>query len=117
MDLPLTDDICRFRNKPLSFLARYVRRRRLAHGVIILAVLGAVTCSVSTQYGVKVLVDVLSREPGQGGSPWLAFAILVSFVAADNLLWRVASWIASLHLVQEACGLRSEPFRHLICHA
>ncbi len=117
MDLPLTDDICRFRNRPLSFLARYVRRRPLAHGVIILAVLGAVTCSVSTQYGVKFLVDVLSRQPGQGGSPWLAFAILVSFVAADNLLWRVASWIASLAFVKVTGDLRSELFRHLIGHA
>ena len=117
MDLPLTDDICRFRNRPLSFLARYVRRRPLAHGVIILAVLCAVTCSVSTQYGVKFLVDVLSREPGQGGSPWLAFAILVSFVAADNLLWRVASWIASHAFVKVTGDLRSELFRHLIGHA
>jgi ATP-binding cassette subfamily B protein len=117
MDLPLTDDICRFRNRPLLFLARYVRRRPLAHGVIILAVLGAVTCSVSTQYGVKFLVDVLSREPRQGGSPWLAFAILVSFVAADNLLWRVASWIASLAFVKVTGDLRSELFRHLIGHA
>ena len=117
MDLPLTDDICRFRNRPLSFLARYVRRRPLAHGAIILAVLGAVTCSVSTQYGVKFLVDVLSREPRQGGSPWLAFAILVSFVAADNLLWRVASWIASHAFVKVTGDLRSELFRHLIGHA
>jgi ATP-binding cassette subfamily B protein len=117
MDLPLTDDICRFRNRPLAFLARYVRRRPLAHGVIILAVLGAVTCSVSTQYGVKFLVDVLSREPRQGGSPWLAFALLVSFVAADNLLWRVASWIASHAFVKVTGDLRSELFRHLIGHA
>src|SRR3984957_8901028 len=110
MDLPLTDDICRFRNRPLSFLARYVRRRRLAHGVIILAVLGAVTCSVSTQYGVKFHVDVLSREPGQGGSPWLAFAILVSFVAADNLLWRGARWVARLAFVKGSGGLRCAIF-------
>src|SRR3984957_12729207 len=99
MDLPLTDDICRFRNRPLAFLARYVRRRPLAPGVIILAVLGAVTCSVSTQYGVKFLVDVLSREPRQGGSPWLAFALLVSFVAAGNLLQRVARRQAEAPLV------------------
>src|ERR1700722_7216330 len=117
MDLPLTDDICRFRNRPLSFLARYVRRRPLAHGVILLAVLGAVTCSVSTQYGVKRLVDALSQAPGQGGGPWLAFAILVSFVAADNLLWRVASWVASHSFVKVTGDLRSELFRHLTGHA
>ena len=86
------EDICRYRHRPGSFIARYVSRRPMAHAVILIAVIGAVTCSVSTQYGVKFLVDVLSRQPGRDGSPWFAFALLVSFVAADNLLWRVASW-------------------------
>jgi ATP-binding cassette subfamily B protein len=113
----LTEDICRYRDRPLAFFARYIRRRPLAHTVILLAVLGAVTCSVSTQYGVKFLVDSLSQQPGQGGSPWLAFAILVSFVAADNLLWRVASWVASYTFVNVTGDLRSELFRYLTGHA
>ena len=33
--------------------------------VIVSAVLGAVACSVSTQYGVKFLVDALSAGPAQ----------------------------------------------------
>src|SRR5262249_5977620 len=89
----------------------------VTHAVILLAVLGAVACSVSTQYGVKFLVDTLSEDPGKGRSPWLAFAILVSFVAADNLLWRVASWIASYTFVNVTGDLRSELFRHLTGHA
>jgi ATP-binding cassette, subfamily B, bacterial len=101
----------------MLFFARYVRRRALAHGVIILAVLGAVTCSVSTQYGVKFLVDALSGAPERSAGPWFAFAMLVSFVAADNLLWRVASWIASHVFVKVTGDLRSEMFRHLTGHA
>jgi ATP-binding cassette, subfamily B, bacterial len=115
--LPLTEDICRYRDQPLRFFLRYVGRRPLAHAVILLAVLGAVTCSVSTQYGVKRLVDALSAGPGQGGAPWFAFLILVSFVAADNLLWRVASWVASYAFVKVTGDLRSELFRHLTGHS
>jgi len=85
--------------------------------VILMAVLGAVACSVSTQYGVKFLVDVLSKSPGGDGSPWLAFAVLVLCVAADNFLWRVASWIASRTFVQVTGDVRSELFRHLTGHA
>jgi ATP-binding cassette subfamily B protein len=109
-------DLCRYRDRPFAFLARYVKRRAFAHAVILLAVLGAVTCSVSTQYGVKRLVDALSHSGARGGA-WYAFAFLVSFVAADNLLWRLASWIASNAFVKVTGDLRSELFRHLTGHA
>ena len=115
--LPLTEELCCFRDRPVAFFVRYVERRSLAHAVILLAVLGAVTCSVSTQYGVKRLVDALSQAPGRDGGPWLAFVILVSFVAADNFLWRIASWVASHVFVKVTGDLRSELFRHLTGHA
>ncbi|MBS0525433.1 MAG: ABC transporter ATP-binding protein [Proteobacteria bacterium] len=111
------DDICRYRGQPLRFLWRHARRRPIAHAVILLAVLGAVACSVSTQYGVKFLVDVLSEGPERAGSPWLAFSVLVLCVAADNFLWRIASWVASKTFVKVTGDVRSELFRHLTGHA
>ncbi len=69
----------------------------LRHFVILTSVLAAVGCSVGTQYGVKVLVDCLSRGAAHA-SPWVAFALLCSLIAADNLLWRVAGWIAGASL-------------------
>jgi len=113
----LKDDLCRYADRPLAFLARYIGRHRLLHIVIVTAVLAAVACSVSTQYGVKLLVDSLSPTAGQGVSPWTAFAVLVSFIAADNLLWRVASWNASYAFVDVTGDLRSDLFRHLTGHA
>ena len=107
----------RYANRPLAFFGRYVRRRWPTHLAILLAVLGAVTCSVSTQYGIKVLVDTLSGGPEGPGRPWHAFAVVVGFVAADNLLWRVASWIASYTFVHVSGDLRSDLFRHLTGHA
>jgi ATP-binding cassette, subfamily B, bacterial len=101
----------------LAFLARYIGRHRRRHIVIVLAVLGAVACSVSTQYGVKLLVDSLSTTPGYGYGPWTAFAMLVSFIVADNLLWRVATWNASYAFVDVTGDLRSDLFRHLTGHA
>jgi ATP-binding cassette subfamily B protein len=110
------DSLSPYAERPIAFLLRYVRRRSVAHTAIVLAVVGAVACSVSSQYGVKFLVDVLS-----GGSPsdaiWLAFAFLVSLIAADNLLWRLAGWIASHAFVGVTGDLRSELFRHLTGHA
>ncbi len=110
------DRLTDYAKRPISFLLRYVRQRKLAHSAILLAVVSAVACSVSTQYGVKFLVDTLSVGPG-GNSVWIAFGLLVSLIAADNLLWRLAGWIASHAFVGVTGDLRSELFRHLTGHA
>jgi len=108
-------DLCHYASRPLSFIFRYLRLRPLAHGAILAAVLGAVICSVSTQYGVKFLVDTLSR--GAGASVWTAFFLLGGLIAADNLLWRLASWIANYTFVAVTGDLRRDLFRHLTGHS
>jgi len=105
-----------YADRPLAFLLRYVRRKALSHAAILTAVVAAVVCSVSTQYGVKFLVDTLAAGPGNSGV-WLAFAVLVSLIAADNLLWRIGGWIASHAFVAVTGDLRSDLFRHVMGHA
>src|SRR5262249_10088622 len=93
------DNLCRFADRPIAFFVHYVRMRPISHALIAAGVLAAVSCSVSTQYGVNFLVDTLS---GRGGTPsqvWTAFTLLVPLITADNLLWRVASWIGSYAFV------------------
>jgi ATP-binding cassette subfamily B protein len=108
-------DLCDFAVRPLAFIFRYVRHRPFSHAIILAAVLGAVSCSVGTQYGVKHLVDVLSNHSGAG--IWYAFLLLGALIAADNLLWRVASWIANYAFVGVTGDLRRELFRHLMGHS
>ncbi len=110
------DRLSSYAKRPIAFLLRYVRRRPLSHAAILTAVIGAVACSVSSQYGVKFLVDVLSGNEAEGAI-WLAFALLVSLIAADNLLWRAAGWITSYAFVGVTGDLRGELFRHLTGHA
>jgi ATP-binding cassette subfamily B protein len=72
---------------------------------------------VGTQYGVKYLVDNLSAGPDRAGGVWLAFIFLMSLIAADNFLWRIASWTASFTFVGVTGDLRRDIFRHLTGHA
>ena len=117
MDEVGLDDLCRFATRPLAFIGRYLRRRSVSHAVIVTAVLSAVGCSVTTQYGVKTLVDALANPIHGGNAVWFAFILLVSLIAADNLLWRVASWTANDAFVKVTGDLRSDLFRHLTGHA
>src|SRR4051812_19715253 len=81
------DDLSRLAERPLAFILRYVRRRPIAHGGILLSVMAAAGCAVSTQYGVKFMVDPLAK--GQGSNDvWLAFTLLVALMTADNFMWR-----------------------------
>jgi ATP-binding cassette, subfamily B, bacterial len=109
--------LCRYASRPLSFLARYVRQRVVSHSIILVTVLIAVICSVSSQYGIKFLVDQLAAGPHGGGHIWYAFAILVGLVAADNFTWRIAGWVASYAFVGVTGDLRAELFRYLTGHA
>jgi len=91
--------------------------RPIAHGTILLAVLAAVTCSVTAQYDVKLLVDTLSAVGVSSRDVWLAFTVLAALIAADNLLWRVASQIAARTFVAITGDVRRDLFRHLTGHA
>src|SRR5580700_1284530 len=108
-------DLCDYATRPLAFVFHYVRLRPVAHAVILAAVLAAVTCSVGTQYGVKFLVDMLSSHDAAG--VWTAFLVLGALIAADNLLWRVASWIANFAFTGVTSDLRRDLFRHLMGHS
>jgi ATP-binding cassette subfamily B protein len=111
-------NLSRFADRPFAFFAHYVRMRPISHALVAAAVLAAVCCSVGTQYGVRLLVDALSgagrQDPGQA---WIAFWILVSLVASDNLLWRLASYIASYAFVAVTGDLRNDLFHHLTGHS
>src|SRR5258707_12477337 len=95
-------DACRYSDRPLAFLARYVRRRPVAHAAILIAVVAAVACSVGAQYGVKVLVDTLAGGLYVGKharDAWLGFLLLATLIPAGNLLWRVGSLVPPLPFV------------------
>src|SRR5436190_16603999 len=111
------DNLSGYAHRPLSFVLRYLRQRRASHVIIISSVVAAVVCSVSTQYGVKLLVDGLSAGSSRANTVWLAFVLLMSLIAADNFLWRIASWTASFTFVGVTGDLRRDIFRHLTGHA
>jgi ATP-binding cassette subfamily B protein len=111
------DSLSGYARRPFSFVLRYLRQRLASHVLIVTAVVAAVACSVGTQYGVKYLVDGLAAGPSHEGGVWLAFIMLVTLIAADNFLWRIASWTASFTFVGVTGDLRRDIFRHLTGHA
>jgi ATP-binding cassette, subfamily B, bacterial len=106
------------RGRPLAFLFSYIRRHPAGHLTVLLSVVLAVTCAVSTQYGMKYLIDIVAAGPAAAGNKvWTAFAILCGLVAVDNLSWRVGGYAAHRTFVAVTGDIRRDLFRHLAGHA
>jgi ATP-binding cassette subfamily B protein len=101
---------------PTRFLLRYVLRRLGSHLVVLIAVLAAVGCAIGSQYGVKNLVDTLDGHSGSDIELWSAVGLLLALVAGDNLLWRLAGWVATYAFVAVGGDLRLDLFDHLSGH-
>lgn len=112
----MTNDLSAFAQRPYRFIAEIIRGYRWSHLGILVSVIAAVTFSVSTQYGVKKLVDALS-DPQKHGMVWTAFLLLIGFIAADNLSWRLAAWIGHATFSGVTGRVRRKLFRHLTGHA
>jgi ATP-binding cassette, subfamily B, bacterial len=101
---------------PARFLLHYVGRRLGSHLTVLIAVFAAVGCAIGAQYGVKNLVDALGNPNVGDTQLWGAVAILLGLVAGDNLLWRLAGWVATFAFVAVGGDLRMDLFDHLSGH-
>jgi ATP-binding cassette subfamily B protein len=115
---PANENFPVLRGRPLGFLWCYIRRHPAGHLTILLSVLVAVTCSVSTQYGMKYLIDIVAMgQQAAGNQVWTAFALLCGLVAADNLSWRVGGYAAHRTFVAVTGDIRRDLFHHLAGHS
>jgi ATP-binding cassette, subfamily B, bacterial len=115
---PRHQDFPALRGRPLAFLFAYVKAHPTGHLTILLSVVVAVTCSVASQYGLKHLIDIVSRGPAAAGNAvWGGFAVLCALIAADNLSWRIGGYAAHRTFVAVTGDIRRDLFRHLAGHA
>jgi ATP-binding cassette subfamily B protein len=106
------------RRRPLRFLFSYMRRHPVGHLAVLLSMVIAVTCAVSTQYGMKYLIDIVATgQQAAGNKVWTAFAFLCALVAVDNLSWRVGGYASHRTFVAVTGDIRRDLFRHLAGHS
>jgi len=110
--------LAELRGRPLAFLFRYIGLHPIGHTVVFSAVLVACVCSVSTQFAMKHLIDVVSMGR-EAGAPlvWTAFGFLCAPVAADNMSWRVAGYTGHRTFVAVTGDIRRDLFAYLAGHA
>jgi ATP-binding cassette subfamily B protein len=105
----------KWQDRPIALMFHYAALHPVAHITVIASILGAVACATGSQYAIKNLIDKVSG--GGSGFVWLAYAILVTLIVADNLFWRVAGWVASKLFVRVAADVRNDLFRYVSGHS
>ncbi|KTT11149.1 ABC transporter [Pseudomonas oryzihabitans] len=98
-----------------AFLWRYVRLRPWHFGGLLLLVIGAATCAVAVQYGMKLLVDAMA-DPGHRAQVWRPFWLFISLIVLENLFWRCGGWLGCRTVVASCADMRVDLFRYLTGH-
>src|SRR5260221_12622 len=101
-------------SNPIALIARYLWRHRIAHALVVLAILGAVAASVAARYSMKFIVDAMAEDRAHLAGAWQAVLIFTACVGADNLLWRVAGWAGAGAFPAIGAELRLDLFSHLL---
>ncbi|MEM5332345.1 ABC transporter transmembrane domain-containing protein, partial [Paraburkholderia sp. JHI2823] len=106
-----------YAGRPLSLIWRYIARRKLAHGILLLSIFAAIGCALAAQYGIRNLIDALPAGHVHRERGVHAFIVLVALIFADNLLWRIAGWISAHTFVATTGDIRQDMFEYLAGHA
>lgn len=102
--------------RPIAFLAHYVRRRPWHFGGMFLLILGAGSCAVAVQYGMKLLVDAMATEDRQHAQVWFPLSLFIGLIVVENVFWRLGGWLGCRTVVASCVDLRVDLFRHLTGH-
>lgn len=108
-NLPIADT-------PVRFLWRYVRIRPWHFGAMLILVVGAASCAVAVQYGMKLLVDAMAHEDRAAGHVWFPFWLFIALIVLENLFWRAGGWLGCRTVVSSCADLRIDLFSHLTGH-
>ncbi len=103
-------------HSPLAFLLGYVRARRWHFGVLAGLVIGAGTCAIAVQYGMKLIVDAMAAPNRTSADFWSPLLMFVSLIAVENVLWRLTGWLGCRTIVATGVDIRTDLFDHLIGH-
>ncbi|TFL15609.1 ABC transporter ATP-binding protein [Pusillimonas caeni] len=106
----------RLPGRPWPFLLKYVRARRWQFAGLALLVVGAGSCAVAVQYGMKLIVDAMAQADRQTAAVWPPLVMFLSLIALENVLWRCSGWLGCRVIVATGVDIRVDLFEHLIGH-
>lgn len=105
-------------SRPIPFLWHYICGRPWHFGGLLALVIGASTCAVAVQYGMKLLVDAMAQGTADRGAAnvWFPLGLFISLIVLENVFWRLGGWLGCRTVVASVVDIRVDLFKHLTGH-
>jgi len=105
-------------DRPVAFLWHYVCARPWHFGGLLLLIVGAATCAVAVQYGMKLLVDAMAQGSANRGAAdvWFPLGLFIGLIVVENVFWRLGGWLGCRTVVASMVDIRVDLFKHLTGH-
>jgi len=104
-------------SRPFPFLMTYVRLRRWHFAALAALVIGAGSCAVAVQYGMKLIVDAMAAVDRQAANVGGPLAFFLGLIAVESVLWRLSGWLGCRTVVASGVDMRVDLFEHLTGHS
>ncbi len=105
-------------SRPVAFLWHYIQLRQWHFGGLLLLIVGAASCAVAVQYGMKLLVDSMAQGTADRGAAnvWFPLGLFISLIVIENVFWRLGGWLGCRTVVASVVDIRVDLFKHLTGH-
>ncbi|TLX57730.1 ABC transporter ATP-binding protein [Stutzerimonas nosocomialis] len=102
--------------QPVAFLWHYIRVRPWHFGGLLALIVGAASCAVAVQYGMKLLVDAMATRDRSEANVWFPLGLFISLIVLENVFWRLGGWLGCRTVVASVVDIRVDLFKHLTGH-
>lgn len=105
-------------SRPVAFLWHYICARPWHFGGLLALIVGAASCAVAVQYGMKLLVDAMAQGTSDRGSAnvWWPLGLFIGLIVTENVFWRLGGWLGCRTVVASVVDIRVDLFKHLTGH-
>lgn len=105
-------------SRPVAFLWHYICARPWYFGGLLALIIGAASCAVAVQYGMKLLVDAMAQGTSDRGSAnvWWPLGLFIGLIVTENVFWRLGGWLGCRTVVASVVDIRVDLFKHLTGH-
>lgn len=105
-------------SRPVAFLWHYICARPWHFGGLLALIIGAASCAVAVQYGMKLLVDAMAQGSSDRASAnvWWPLGLFIGLIVTENLFWRLGGWLGCRTVVASVVDIRVDLFKHLTGH-
>lgn len=105
-------------SRPVAFLWHYICARPWYFGGLLALIIGAASCAVAVQYGMKLLVDAMAQGSSDRASAnvWWPLGLFIGLIVTENVFWRLGGWLGCRTVVASVVDIRVDLFKHLTGH-